>query len=40
MGIDAARIGTISYGEEKPEDPGKTEEAWSKNRRDQFIFSR
>ena len=33
MGIDASRIDTISYGEEKPEDPGKTEEAWAKNRR-------
>ncbi len=40
MGIDASRIGTISYGEEKPEDPGKTEEAWARNRRDQFLFSR
>ncbi len=40
MGIDPARIGTISYGEEKPDDPGQTEEAWSRNRRDQFLFSR
>jgi len=38
--IDASRIGAISYGEEKPEDPGKTEQAWSMNRRDQFLFSR
>ncbi len=40
MGIDASRIGTISYGEENPEDQGKTEEAWARNRRDQFLFSR
>lgn len=40
MGIDASRIDTISYGEEKPEDPGKTEEVWARNRRAQFIFSR
>lgn len=40
LGVDPGRIGTISYGEEKPADIGKTEEAWSKNRRGEFIFSR
>lgn len=29
----------ISYGEEQPADPGHSEEAWAKNRRDQFSFS-
>jgi len=33
LGIAADRISTISYGEEKPLDPGHNEEAWAKNRR-------
>jgi peptidoglycan-associated lipoprotein len=33
LGISADRISTISYGEEKPLDPGHNEEAWAKNRR-------
>lgn len=36
FGIDEGRIGTISYGEERPADPGHDEEAWAKNRRDEF----
>jgi peptidoglycan-associated lipoprotein len=32
-GINSARIFTISYGKEKPLDPGHNEEAWAKNRR-------
>ena len=39
LGIDAKRLKTISYGEEKPLDPGHNEEAWTKNRRDQFILT-
>ena len=35
-GIDGGRIETVSYGEERPADPGHDEEAWSKNRRDEF----
>ncbi len=35
-GIDASRVETVSYGEERPIDPGHTEEAWAKNRNDQF----
>ena len=34
-GIDAGRIETVSYGEERPLDPGHNEEAWAKNRRDE-----
>lgn len=37
LGIDERRISTISYGEEKPLDPGHIEEAWTKNRRAEFI---
>jgi peptidoglycan-associated lipoprotein len=33
LGVSAARISTISYGEERPVDSGHTEEAWAKNRR-------
>lgn len=36
MGIEAGRIRTISYGKEVPVDPGRTEDAWSKNRRAHF----
>ncbi len=38
LGITADRISTISYGEEKPFDPGHNEEAWAKNRRAHFII--
>lgn len=33
LGVDASRIDTVSFGEEKPLDPSHTPEAWSKNRR-------
>lgn len=36
-GIDASRIRTVSYGEEKPAVVGETEEAYKANRRDEFI---
>jgi peptidoglycan-associated lipoprotein len=39
LGIDADRISTISYGEERPLDPRSTEEAWAKNRRAHFNIS-
>ncbi|MDP2970490.1 MAG: peptidoglycan-associated lipoprotein Pal, partial [Deltaproteobacteria bacterium] len=38
LGMRADQISTISYGEEKPLDPGHNEEAWAKNRRDHFII--
>jgi peptidoglycan-associated lipoprotein len=38
LGISAARLTTISYGEEKPADMGQTEEAWAKNRRAVFVL--
>lgn len=37
-GIDKGRIDTISYGKERPADPGHDESAWSKNRRAVFIL--
>ncbi len=39
MGIDEKRIKTISYGFERPLDPGHNEEAWAKNRRAKFVVS-
>ncbi len=36
LGVDADRMKIISYGEERPLDPGHNEEAWAKNRRDEF----
>ncbi len=33
LGIDPSRIRTVSYGKERPVDPGSTEDAWAKNRR-------
>ncbi len=35
-GIDASRIETSSFGRERPAVQGTTEEAWSRNRRDEF----
>jgi len=35
-GISASQITTISYGEERPIDPGHNEDAWAKNRRCEF----
>ena len=38
IGIPADRISTISYGEEKPFNLSRNEEAWAKNRRAHFII--
>lgn len=35
-GIDASRIETVSYGEERPLAQGHDESAWTQNRRDEF----
>jgi peptidoglycan-associated lipoprotein len=37
LGISSDRISTISYGEERPLDPGHNEEAWAKNRRAHIV---
>lgn len=37
-GVSPDRVRTISYGEDKPADPGHNEGAWSKNRRGVFIL--
>ena len=38
LGVDPARIKTVTYGASRPADPGHNEEAWKKNRRDDFIL--
>ncbi|MCX7827392.1 MAG: peptidoglycan-associated lipoprotein Pal [Verrucomicrobiae bacterium] len=38
-GIDGNKLQTISYGKERPVDPGHNEEAWAKNRRAEFIIT-
>jgi peptidoglycan-associated lipoprotein len=37
LGVPAARLSVISYGEEKPVEPGDSESAYSKNRRANFL---
>ena len=39
LGIKEPRIKTISYGEERPFDPGHDEDAWAKNRRAHFAVT-
>jgi peptidoglycan-associated lipoprotein len=38
LGIEPNRIDTISYGKDRPEDPGHDDAAWQKNRRGVFIL--
>lgn len=39
-GVAEGRITIVSYGEERPFDPGHTEEAWGRNRRAEFTVTR
>ena len=38
LGVSEGRMSTLSYGEERPLDSGSGEEAWAKNRNDQFVL--
>ena len=38
LGVNAGRIRTVSYGEERPFDPGHDETAWAKNRRAHLVL--
>lgn len=38
LGVPASRTTSLSYGEERPVDPGHNEDAWAKNRRDEFTL--
>jgi len=37
LGVDGKLLETVSYGKERPFDPGHNEEAWAKNRRAHFL---
>ncbi|HEY1170419.1 MAG TPA: peptidoglycan-associated lipoprotein Pal [Verrucomicrobiae bacterium] len=37
-GVEAQRVHTISYGEDRPAEIGSSEGAWAKNRRGEFIL--
>ena len=39
LGVDKKRIKTISYGKQRPLDPSHNEEAWAKNRRNNFVVT-
>lgn len=39
LGISGSRLSTVSYGEERPLDPGHNEAAWARNRRAQFVIT-
>ena len=38
-GVDASRMEVVSYGEERPANPGHDETAWAQNRRDEFLVT-
>ena len=38
LGVSEGRMSTISYGEERPLVSGSGEDAWAKNRNDQFVL--
>jgi peptidoglycan-associated lipoprotein len=40
LGVAADRLGTVSYGKERPLDTGNNEAAWAANRRAHFAVSR
>ena len=40
LGVQSARVKTVSFGEERPFDPGQNEAAWAKNRRAHLVLVR
>ncbi|MFA6149589.1 MAG: peptidoglycan-associated lipoprotein Pal [bacterium] len=38
LGVPKSNLSTVSFGKEKPLDPGHNEEAWAKNRRAHFVL--
>lgn len=39
LGVPASDMRTVSYGSEKPLDPGHNEAAWAKNRRSDIVYN-
>ena len=40
LGVPGSRVAIISYGKERPFDPGHNETAWAKNRRAHFVIKK
>ena len=40
LGVDASGLDTLSYGEQRPVDPGHDELSWAINRRVHFLVRR
>jgi peptidoglycan-associated lipoprotein len=38
LGVPKAALSTVSFGKERPLDPGSNEDAWAKNRRAHFVL--
>jgi peptidoglycan-associated lipoprotein len=38
LGVSKAALSTVSFGKERPLDPGHNEDAWAKNRRAHFLL--
>ena len=38
LGVPTRRMSIVSYGSERPADPGHNEKAWAENRRDDFVI--
>lgn len=38
QGVEGGRVSVISYGEERPVDPGHDDSAWAKNRRSEMVI--
>lgn len=39
LGVNEAQVETVSFGKEKPRNPGSTEGAWAENRRDDIVYA-
>lgn len=39
LGVDGSRVQTISYGKERPQNPGSNNSAWAENRRGVMVVS-
>ncbi len=39
QGVRRSQIDVVSYGEERPADPGHTQAAWAKNRRAELVYN-
>lgn len=40
QGLDPSRVRTLTFGEDRPVDPGHDESAWRQNRRGEFVLLR